>query len=228
MFKVLNETPPEKLEAALSPLLDIDSTLKFLALDVALVNTDGYWTRGSDYSIYQDVKGRFHVIPHDMNEALINEGGRGGRGPGGPPPDFARGFPPDGPPPGGGPPEMGRRGGRGFGPGGGGPELDPLIGLNDPGKPLRSKLLAVPALRARYIAYVREIAERWLDWKKLGPLAKSYQAVIADEVKLDTRKLYSTDTFESGLEGGEDSLRKFVEARREFLLKVTASQPELK
>jgi hypothetical protein len=219
MFKVLNETPPDKLEAALSPLLDIDATLKFLAVDVALVNTDGYWTRGSDYSIYQDVKGQFHVVPHDMNEALLNEGGRGGRGPGGPPPDFARGFPPDGF--GGPPPDMGRRGGRGFGPGGGGPDLDPLIGLNDTSKPLRSKLLAVPALRARYMAYVRDIAERWLDWKKLGPLAKSYQAVIADEVKLDTRKLYSTEAFESGLDGGEDSLRRFVEARREFLLKVT-------
>jgi hypothetical protein len=226
MFKVLNETPPDKLEAALSPLLDIDATLKFLAVDVALVNTDGYWTRGSDYSIYQDVKGQFHVVPHDMNEALLNEGGRGGRGPGGPPPDFARGFPPDGS--GGPPPDMGRRGGRGFGPGGGGPDLDPLIGLNDTSKPLRSKLLAVPALRARYVAHVRDIAERWLDWKKLGPLAKSYQAVIADEVKLDTRKLYSTEAFESGLDGGEDSLRRFVEARREFLLKVTGPQPELK
>jgi hypothetical protein len=233
MFKVLNETPADKLEAALSPLLDIDGTLRFLAVDLALVNTDGYWTRGSDYSIYQDVKAQFHVIPHDMNEALINEGGRG-RGPGGPPPDFARGSPPGGfggPPPGapagGPPPEMGRRGGRGFGPGGG-PDLDPLVGLNDTSKPLRSKLLAVPALRARYLAYVREIAEGWLDWKKLGPLAKSYQAVIADEVRLDTRKLYSTEAFETGLEGGEGSLRRFVEARREFLLKVTGPQPEVK
>jgi hypothetical protein len=235
MFRVLNETPPDQLEAALSPLLDIDGTLKFLAVDVALVNTDGYWTRGSDYSIYQDVKGQFHVIPHDMNEALINEGGRG-RGPGGPPPDFGRGFPPDGfggpppggGPPGGGPPDMSRRVGRGFGPGGGGPDLDPLIGFNDMSKPLRSKLLVVPALRARYIAYVRDIAERWLDWKKLGPLAKSYRAVIADEVKLDTRKLYSTEAFEDGLEGGEASLRRFVEARREFLLKVTGPQREVK
>ena len=123
---------------------------------------------------------------------------------------------------------MGRRGGRGFGPGGGGPDLDPLIGLNDPSKPLRSKLLAVPALRARYLSYVRDIADRWLDWKKLGPLARSYQAVIADEVKLDTRKLYSTEAFETGLEGGDDSLRRFVEQRREFLLKVTAPATAVK
>jgi hypothetical protein len=199
---------------------------------MALVNTDGYWTRASDYSIYQDVKGQFHVVPHDMNEALINEGGRGGRGPGGPPPEFSRGFPPErgaGPPPGGGfpggpPPGMGRRGGRG----GGGPGLDPLIGLDDPTKPLRSKLLAVPSLRAKYLAHVRDIAQRWLDWNKLGPLARSYQAVIADEVKLDTRKLYSTEAFETGLETGENSLRGFVEQRREFLLKVTDPKADVK
>jgi hypothetical protein len=239
MFKVLNETPPDQLEAALSPLLDIDGVLRFLAVDNALVNTDGYWTRASDYSIYQDVKGRFHVIPHDMNEALINEGGRG-RGPGGPPPDFARGGPggpppgfggpggPGGPPPGGMPPGMGPRGGRGFGPGGGGPTLDPLFGLDDPSKPLRSKLLAVPALRTRYLAHVREIAQNWLDWKKLGPMARTYQDLIREEVKLDTRKLYSTEAFETGLETGDQSLKRFVDERREYLLKVTDAKAQLK
>ena len=246
MFRVLNETPPEKLEAALSPLLDIDGVLKFLAVEMALVNTDGYWTRASDYSIYQDSKGQFHVIPHDMNEALVNEGGRGGRG--GPfmmpmppdgrggPPEPGRGAPPDfrgGPPPdqGGFPPEMGggrRGGGRGFGPGAGGPGLDPLVGLNDPTKPLRSKLLAVPALRTRYLGYVRGIAQRWLDWKTLEPLVKQYQTVIADEVKLDTRKLYSIEEFETGTFGDTNSLRKFVQERREFLLKVTDPKEQMK
>ena len=41
-----------------------------------------------------------------------------------------------------------------------------------PAKPLRSKLLAVPALRARYLSYVSEIAERWLDWQTLEPVAR--------------------------------------------------------
>ena len=40
------------------------------------------------------------------------------------------------------------RGGRGMF-GGASAELDPLVGLDDPTKPLRSKLLAVPALRER-------------------------------------------------------------------------------
>ncbi len=221
LFKVLNETPADKLEAALNPILDIDGALKFLALDMALVNSDGYWTRASDYSIYQDEKGRFHVIPHDMNEGLADEGGRGF----GPTPGFgdqgARGQGASGP--GGPPPDMmfgpGRgRGGRGMF-GGASAELDPLVGLDDTTKPLRSKLLAVPALRERYLSYVREIAQKHLDWKTLGPRVEGYQALIAEDVKADTRKLYSFEAFTAGLDGSEKSLKAFVEKRRAFLLR---------
>jgi hypothetical protein len=129
------------------------------------------------------------------------------------------GGPPGGGPPGGGVPGGGPRGGRGFGPGGGGPDLDPLVGLDDPNKALRSKLLAVPALRTRYLGYVRDIAEKWLDWKKLDPMLRARQALIAEDVKLDGKKLYSTEAFSSDLRGSEDSLQRFIEKRREFLLK---------
>jgi len=211
MFRVLNQTPPERLEAELAPLLDIDGALKFLALDVALVNTDGYWTRASDYNIYLDGMGRVHVLPHDMNEGLEDEGGGpggpGGRGRGGPPqlppgiqlpPGFQ--FPAT------------------FG--AAGAELDPLVGLDDTSKPLRSKLLAVPALRARYLGYVREIADKWLDWRTLEPLIRQYQSVIAADVKADTRKLYTTERFTAGVDRGDDSLKSFVDRRRTFLLKA--------
>ena len=45
----------------------------------------GYFA--SDYNIYQDPDGVFHILPHDMNEAFRPT--RGGRGPGGP--GFGRG-----------------------------------------------------------------------------------------------------------------------------------------
>jgi hypothetical protein len=221
----------------LEPQLDIDGALKFLALDKVLINNDGYWIRMSDYSIYQDVKGKFHVIPHDANETMqAMEGGRGGRGgPGGFGPPPGRGF---GPPPGDFP-DFGPGGrGPGFGPppaGEGGGErvdLDPLAGSDDANKPLISKLLAVPALRAKYLGYVRDIAEKWLDWNKLGPLAQRYQAVIAEDVKRDTRKLNTTASFTEGVTaakveaGGRMgvgaapnmSLKTFAEKRREYLL----------
>ncbi len=128
LCKVLNETPAAELEQALTPILDVEGALWFLAVDVALANSDGYWTRASDYSIYQDVDGKFHILPHDMNEAFRVAGHGGGGGPGG-----GRGGrggrrggfggPPGGGPPGGGPPGGGFGGppGGGFGgpPGGG-------------------------------------------------------------------------------------------------------------
>jgi hypothetical protein len=220
VFRVLNQTPADKLEAALAPLLDVDGVLRFLALEVALVNSDGYWTRASDYSIYQDEKGRFHVIPHDMNEGLADEGG----GRGFPPPGFEgmRGQAPGGPPQGGPPPDVFIGGPRGGGRGMFGratAELDPLIGLDDPAKPLRSKLLAVPALREKYLGYVREIAQKYLDWNSLGPRVAKYQALIANDVNADTRKLYSSEAFTTDTDGGERSLRSFAERRRAYLLK---------
>lgn len=110
--------------------------------------------------------------------------------------------------------------------------LDPLVAANDDSKPLLSKLLAVPALRERYLGYVRQIAAKWLDWERLGPLALTYHKLIADEVRQDTRKLDSTEAFLESVEGTASasaeggfpgrrpavSLKTFAEARRAFLL----------
>jgi hypothetical protein len=177
LTRVLNTTPTEKLEAALAPILNIDGVLRFLAIDNTLVNNDGYWVRASDYLLYMDTSGKFHITPNDVNETF---GGVGG------------GFPmhagPAGP--------------------------DPLVGLNDATKPLRSKLLAVPALRAKYLAYTREIATKWLDWKHLEPIAAKYRALISAEVKADSRKIYSFTEFERG----PAELKALVDRRREYIL----------
>ena len=238
LTKVLNTTPAAQLEAALAPILDVDGALKFLALDVALVNGDGYWTRASDYSIYQDPKGVFHIIPQDVNETFSTGGGMGGpggpfggrgmpdsatiaafmRGRGGDTAGFAgRGGPPGGGMPPGGMPPGGGPGGPGGGRGGmvrGGVELDPLVGLTDATKPLRSKLLAVPAFRAKYLAYVRDIATKGLDWKTLGPIVTRAQAMIDADVKRDTRKLETYEDFQKSAA----VLKDFADKRRAFLL----------
>jgi hypothetical protein len=177
LTKVLNTTPRDKLEAALSPILDIDGVLRFLAIDNTLVNNDGYWVRGSDYDIYLDPAGKFHVVAHDVNEAF---GGVGG------------GFPM----------EAGLAG------------PDPLVALNDSTKPLRSKLLAVPTLRAKYLTYTRQIATKWLDWKELEPIAAKYRALISADVKTDTRKIYSFSAFEAG----PAELKDLIGRRREVIL----------
>lgn len=231
LTRTLDQTPLDRLEAALAPMLNIDGVLRFLALEVALVNSDGYWSRGSDYSLYRDDQGRFHVIPHDINEGMLDEGGARFGGPGLPPgfdpaqlaQFFGRGAPGGGPPagfpplpPGGG----GRGGFPGGFPGGGGPELDPLVGLDRADLPLRSKLLKVPALQKRYLGYVREIADQWLDWNRLGPIVARHRALIEADVRADTRKLFGVEAFEAALGDGEASLRGFVDKRRAYLLKT--------
>ncbi|MGE3803500.1 MAG: CotH kinase family protein [Gemmataceae bacterium] len=209
LCRKLNQTPIDKLEAELSPILDIDGVLKFLALDNGLINEDGYWTRASDYSIYRDEQGKFHIIPHDMNEAFK--------------PGMMMGFGPGGPRPGPGGPGAAPRGGNGV-------ELDPLIGLDDPRKPLRSKLLQVPALRQRYLEYVKAVG-RELDWQKLGPVVKQYRDLIDKEVQADTRKLSSYDAFvqmtadeADAPRGRELPLRNFAEQRHKYLLNYAAKK----
>ncbi|MFO0829727.1 MAG: CotH kinase family protein [Phycisphaerales bacterium] len=209
LCRTLNETPLDQLESALAPVLDIDGALWFLALETTLVNNDGYWIRASDYAIYLDPRGVFHIIPHDANETFGAAGGPGmPGGPGGP---------------------GGRRGGGG--------QLDPLIGLDDSTKPLRSRLLAVPSLRQRYLEHVRTIANDWLDWSKLSPVVDRYRALIEKEVEADTRKLSSFAAFkrsvaaedaasdgEPGRPGrrGSTSLKSFADERRAYLLSLPA------
>ncbi len=289
--KTLNQTPPDQLEAALLPMLDLDGLLYFLALDVTMINGDGFWTRASDFTIYLDEKGKFHFIPHDMNESFHAASGPGGGGgmrfampkpgevmpPGlqdqlrltdaqkkelaaiqkatddklnafltdeqrkqlkemqtnaGPPMGGGFGGPGGGGlggPGAGGPPGGGGFGvdRRGMGPaGGGGLELDPLVGLMDSRKALRSKILAVPSLRAKYLADVKTIAEKSLDWKTLGPVVAQYRNLIAAELKADTKKLEpfeafertTGDTAEDGSRGREMALRAFADQRRKYLL----------
>jgi hypothetical protein len=98
--------------------------------------------------------------------------------------------------------------------GGGGPRLNPLVAIDDPIKPLRSRLLQVPALRERYLGYINDIATNWLDWAKLEPLVTQYRGLIAEEVKADAHGLYGFEGFESG----PASIKRFVDERRAFLL----------
>lgn len=197
LCRTLSETPIEKLESALQSQLDIEQAISFLALENVFINSDGYWVRASDYELYLDHDGRFHVIPYDGNETF-NAPERGG-------------------------PRGGGEAVEGVG-------LDPFAGSSDKAKPLLNRLLQVPSLRTRYVARVRELATVWLDWTKLGPLARQLHDEIADEVRRDTRKLSTTAAFEASLgasaegRGSVMSLKRFAEERQRFLLQ----HPEIK
>ncbi|MGB7220288.1 MAG: CotH kinase family protein [Vicinamibacterales bacterium] len=180
LARTLRDTPPDRLEAALAPMLDIDGYLRFLALDNALFGGDGFYSRAADYSLYLDPSGRFHFIFHDTNEMFSPNNGRGG----------------------------------------GGTSLDPLVSLYDENKPIISKILAVPALRTKYIGFVREIARTSLDWNVLGPVVKQYRDLIASDVARETHKLFSTEDFLLST-ADDGTLRALIDQRRAFLLAWT-------
>ena len=179
--KVLHDTPPEQLEAALAPVMDVDAVLKFLALDIALANGDGYWNDGSDFNLYLTERGRFLATPHDANEGFRARGANAA-------------------------------------------QPDPLVNLTDANKALRHTLLASPVLRDRYLRYIGDIAEKWLDWNRLGPVVDRYQRLIVDDVAKDTRKHDTTDAFMTGIYGTPGApptattLKGYAELRRTVLL----------
>ena len=169
---------PTKLEAALAPILDIDRRAPVPRARQHARQQRRLLGAGERLQHLPGSRpGKFHILPHDTNETF----GPGGRGPGGP----GGSGGPGGPAAPVGLAEAGpadlvdsarrlgcRRWARRVGPGSGGPvvrrpwrsrgfmmggdaTLDLLIGLDDASKPLRSKLLAVPALRAKYLAYTQ-------------------------------------------------------------------------
>ena len=201
VMKVLNQTPADQLEAALNPIFDVEGALKFLALDISLINNDGFWIRASDYMIFLDDKDKVHVLPWDANETFAIPGGPGFNG------NVA------------------------------GVELSPLFIADSPNRALAQKLLAVPALRAKYLGYVREIADKHLDWAKASPAIEKYRALIRDDMKTDTRNISTYEEFEKSVsediqsEGGfmpgpsrTISLKNFYDQRRAYLLKNTPAR----
>lgn len=194
LCKVLNTTSQTNLIDSLSSILDIDNTLKFLALEIAFINNDGYWVRASDYYIYLDKKGLFHIIPFDANETFSYPQGPGF--------DFSQSS---------------------------SYNLDPLIDINDKTKPLRSVLLSNPELRRKYLNYVKELAEKWMDWERVGKIAEFYHSLIDEYVKEDAKKLCAYEEFKNSIDGAIQqnqfrgfqrtaTIKEFVEKRRKYLL----------
>ena len=199
LCEVLESTPDDQLESKLSTILNIDRALWFLALDNVFIDNDGYFSRASDYALYQDPKGRFHLLPHDSNETFRFAGG------GGP-----NSWQTDG--------QM----------------LSPVSQENDMMRPVISRLFAIPHLRARYLAHIRTIADKWLDWDVLQPIIAEYQSLVDAEVKADNKKLYTYEAFatsqikDHGGGGGSGrggrgrratpSFKRFIEERAEYLL----------
>ena len=98
--------------------------------------------------------------------------------------------------------------------------------IDNPNRPVLVRLMAIPRLRARYVAHLRTLIEESFNWEAMEQMATDMHNLIAEEVELDTKKLFSTNAFYSNLEnasGNVPGIRQFVIERRDFLL----AHPEL-
>lgn len=203
LCRILDQTSPEELPSKLEPICDVEGLLWFLALDVGLINGDGYWVRASDYSIYLDNHDKFHFIPHDMNEAFRPARGGGGRKRGGMlvglgiDLDFGGWM--------GGGQDRRRHAQEGHAEGtrqtkprpeGSLPwELDPLTAAYDPDKPLYSKVLAVPQYRRQFLLNLRTLAQESLNWNEISGFVEFQRGLIGETFKNETHKLSSYEQF---------------------------------
>ena len=216
------KTPNEKLVAELPKVFNVDRALWQLAVSNVFMDDDSYIHKGGDFSIYQDVNRRFHLISHDNNETFrFGRERRGGGGGPGTPPGVSR---PTGTPDGNRP-----TGGR---PGGGGPRgwswgeltsgmISPTTHIDNDMRPAISRLLNIPEWKARYIAHVNTVVDEWLNWDVLEPVITEYHNLIDEEVREDDKKLYSYEDFGKSIDGEQGgrapSFKQFVTKRREFL-----------
>ena len=106
----------------------------------------------------------------------------------------------------------------------GGADNRTVVTLDDRTKPYRRSPLPCGS-RTRYLRYMADIADKWLDWARLGPRVERYQKLIAEDVARDTRKLDTTEAFTTGVYGqpGEASpaattIKGFADQRRAALL----------
>ena len=183
-------TSDAELIENLPSLLNIDQVLWQLAVSNVFMDDDGYIHKGGDYTIYQDVKGRFHLVPHDNNESIrFGREGRGGA--------LAVEAP-----------AVGRGGIWKM-------EWHLLWRMTAMQRArLFSDCFPTQSGVPRYLAHVRTVINEWLDWGVLGPIVNEYQELIDAEVQQDDKKLYSYQDFATN---SPADLERFVTQRREYL-----------
>ena len=95
--------------------------------------------------------------------------------------------------------------------------LNPFDGETNANRPVISRLMSVPEYRQRYIAHYRTILNDYFEWTTLEPKITAYLTLIEEEVKADTKKLYTDAEFDNS----SSELENFITTRRSYLLQNT-------
>lgn len=92
-------------------------------------------------------------------------------------------------------------------------EWDPFYHADDPRYPLLYKLLAVPAIRQRYLAHYRTILREVYNPEFLHPVIDAYAALVDSAVKADPKRPVTYEAFTAAVAG----LKAHVTQRSAFL-----------
>lgn len=95
--------------------------------------------------------------------------------------------------------------------------LSPWYNTTNSRRPLMTRPLQIPRLRARYIAHYRTLLDDYMSWAYMGPWITKYQALIATDVANDTKKIYPTSAFTSNITQDYRSGRSVIRAIRPLI-----------
>jgi hypothetical protein len=107
-------------------------------------------------------------------------------------------------------------------------QLDPTEGIDNPDRPLLSKLIQSPTLRAHYYSMLRDIADTQLSWSAHQTTATKWHQQIAPEVKIETHRpssyisfvrQFDQDVPDDTREPATESLKTFFRLRQDYLRK---------
>ena len=111
-------------------------------------------------------------------------------------------------------------------------ELDPLLHMQNPAKPLISKLLSNTIYQKIYIAHCKTILSDWIENDKYLLRAKELQNIVRPAYQTDPHKYYSESDLAKSVDHtiGEHSkipgLSELMEKRAKFLKKHLLFQPQ--
>lgn len=216
LCNIINTYSGAELKTRLETLMDIDSVLTALALDNATVNLDSYVGMGQNFNIYRrpsDKRWVWIVWDPSLAFGAFSQGATN-------PAQLALEY-------------TQTTGGGGGAPGGG--------GTANAGRPLATKLWAIPEYKERYRQIYKSIVEKIYNASSLTARAQALRSLINPYVKADTQLLVTQTQYDNALTaalattgggpggggmggGNTPGVNTLINARTEWLKTQFASQ----
>jgi uncharacterized protein (TIGR03437 family) len=194
LCRIVGQTPAAELKAKLEPIMDIDSFLTAIALDNATVNLDSYVGMGQNFNVYRrpsDNKWVWIVWDPSLAFGAFSGGGVGGNTA-----QLATEY-------------SQTAGGIGGG-----------QGVNTTGRPLATKLWAIPEYKERYRQIYKAMLDGVFHSERLIGRANAMRSMIRPHLEADPNKLNTMAQFDAAMTtavGVAPGVKTLIESRLTWL-----------